>query len=142
MAKTYRPTMWRRLSNAVVMSMLRSGLAPQNYALLTVVGRSSGRGRSTPVRPVHHGGSVWIVSPYGEVQWVRNARAAGEVTLTVRGIPQGHRVVESGPEESAPVLKEYVNVVPVSRRYFDARPADPLELFAAEAHRHPVFRLE
>lgn len=142
MAKTYRHSVLRRFSNAAVMSMLRSGLAPSNYALLTVVGRKSGRGRSTPVRPIRYGGALWLVAPYGAVQWVRSARAAGEVTLTIRGIPQGYRVIECGPDESAPVLREYVRAVPVTRPYFDAKPDDPPERFAAEADRHPVFRLE
>jgi hypothetical protein len=31
--------------------------------------------------------------------------------------------------------------VPVTRPYFDARPDDPVERFAAEAAEHPVFRL-
>ncbi len=78
MAKTYRLTPLRRLGNAVITSMLRAGMAPRNYAMLTVAGRKTGRARSTPVRLIHQGGSSWLVSPYGEVAWVHNARAAAE----------------------------------------------------------------
>lgn len=142
MAKTYRLTPLRRLANAVITSMLRAGMAPRNYAMLTVVGRKTGRARSTPVRLIHHGGSSWLVSPYGEVAWVLNARAAGELTLTIQGVPEAYRVVECAPAESAPVLKEYARAVPITRPYFDADSDDPPERFAAEADRHPVFRLE
>jgi len=50
-------------------------------------------------------------------------------------------IVELGPQESAPVLKEYLKRVPTVRPYFDATPDSPLEVFVAEAARHPVFRI-
>ena len=66
---------------------------------------------------------------------MRNARAAGQVTLS-----RGHRsetvaIVELGSEESAPVLKQYVTEVPITRPFFDAKPDSPLEAFVAEAPR-------
>src|SRR5262249_65717 len=109
--------------------------------LLTVRGRTSGRVYSTPVTLVEGGGFRWLVAPYGEVAWVRNARAAGEA-LVSRG-----RRIESvvlfalDPEEAGPVLKRYVTEVPITRPYFDATPASNLTAFAAEASRHPVFRI-
>lgn len=46
--------------------------------ILTVCGRRSGRRYSTPVQLVLGGGERWLVAPYGEREWVKNARAAGE----------------------------------------------------------------
>jgi hypothetical protein len=50
-------------------------------------------------------------------------------------------MVELGPEERVPVLKQYVTEVPITRPFFDAIPDSTLEAFVAEAHRHPVFRI-
>ena len=86
-------------------------------------------------------GQRWLVAPYGPVGWVRNARAAGWVLLRRRGRSERVRIIELGPEESAPVLKAYVQRVSIVRPYFDARPDDPPEAFVAEAPRHPVFRI-
>lgn len=141
MAVTYRLSRWRRFLNAVVRAFLRVGLGPRRTYLLSVRGRRSGVLYSTPVTLVEEGGQRWLVAPYGEVSWVRNARAAGQVTLS-----RGHRsetaaIVELGSEESAPLLKQYVTEVPITRPFFDAKPDSPLEAFVAEASRHPVFRI-
>lgn len=140
MARTYRVTRLRRLVNAVAQPAIRLGLAPRRSYLLTVRGRRSGRPHTTPVYLVEDG-ERWLVAPYGEVGWVRNARAAGAVTLSRRGRSETLAVEEVGPEEAAPVLREYLRTVPVVRPYFDARRDAPLDAFAAEAPRHPVFRL-
>lgn len=75
--KTYRLGAMRRLGNAVIKPLVRSGLITGNYALLTVRGRSTGRLYTTPVRLLERDGQSWLVAPYGAVSWVRNARAAG-----------------------------------------------------------------
>ena len=141
MAAMYRLGMWHRLLNALVRTLLRVGLGPRHTYLLTVRGRRTGTRYSTPVTLMEEGTNRWRVAPYGEVSWVRNARAAGQVTLS-----RGHRsetvaIVELGSEESAPVLKQYVTEVPITRPFFDAKPDSPLEAFVAEAPRHPVFRI-
>ena len=81
------------------------------------------------------------MSPYGEVNWVRNARAAGQVTLSRGQQAEVVNIVELGPEESAPVLKKYPTQVPIVPRYFDVRPNSPIEAFTEEAPHHPVFRI-
>lgn len=141
MARTYRTTLARRIGNALFEPALKLGLVPP-YALLTVRGRTSGRPRTTPVRVMKHGGRRYLVGPYGEVGWVRNARAAGEVSLRRGRHSASYAVVECRPDEAGPVLKAYARVEPITRPYFDARPSDPPPAFAAEAARHPVFRLE
>jgi deazaflavin-dependent oxidoreductase (nitroreductase family) len=141
MAATYHLSGWRRLLNGVVRSLLRVGLAPRHTYLLTVRGRRSGTPYSTPVTLVEEGTHRWLVAPYGEVAWVRNARAAGQVTLSRRRQSEIVALVELGPAEAAPILKQYVTEVPITRPFFDATPDAPLEAFVAEARRHPVFRI-
>ena len=51
-----------------------------NY-LLQVRGRKSGKIYSTPIDLLELGGKRFLVAPRGRAQWVRNAEAAGEVTL-------------------------------------------------------------
>jgi deazaflavin-dependent oxidoreductase (nitroreductase family) len=141
MAARYRLSRWRRLLNALVRILLRIGLGPRHTSLLTVQGRRSGTRDSTPVTLEEEGTNRWLVAPYGEVAWVRNARAAGQVTLSRGRRSETVSIVELGPEESAPVLKQYVTEVPITRPFFDATPNAPFEAFVAEAHRHPVFRI-
>jgi len=87
--------------------------------LLTVRGRKSGRLYSTPVMLVEEHRKRWLVTPYGEVNWVRNARAVGQVTLSRGRRTETVRIVELGPEESAPVLKQYITEIPITRPFFE-----------------------
>lgn len=129
----------RRLINKIAAMLLRSPVSPRHYSLLTVTGRRSGRPYSTPVRPVDVDGQRYLIAPYGPVSWVRNARGAGQVDLTHAGTTDTVAIVEEPPAVAGPVLRAYAQAVPVTRPYFDARPDEPIEKFAAEAGRHPVF---
>lgn len=142
MARVYRLSPWRRGVNAIVRVLLRIGAGPPRTYLLSVRGRVSGRPYSTPVTLVEDGAARWLVAPYGEVAWVRNARAAGEATLQRGRRSEVVAVEELAPAEAAPVLRRYVQEVPVTRPFFDARPGADLAAFAAEAGRHPVFRVD
>jgi len=141
MAATYRLTPSRRAANRVVRLLLKLGLMPGPTYLLTVPGRRTGRPLSTPVTLVEDGGNRWLVSPYGDVAWVRNARAAGQVTLTRGRRTETVPIRELNPGDAAPVLQRYVTRVPITRPYFDVTPASPLPAFQAEAPRPPVFHL-
>ena len=141
MAARYQRGLARRAINALVHVLLRLGLGPAHTYLLSVTGRRSGTPRSTPVTLVEEGGRRWLVSPYGEVAWVRNLRAAGRATLSRGGRTDKIEVREIKPEDAAPVLKMYVTRVPITRPYFDVRPESDLAAFRAEAPRHPVFAI-
>jgi deazaflavin-dependent oxidoreductase (nitroreductase family) len=141
MAATYSLGLGRRAGNRVVRFLLRLGLMPGPTYLLTVRGRRTGRPMSTPVTLVEEGETRWLVAPYGDVGWVRNARAAGRITLSRGARSETLSIRELSPAEAAPVLQRYVTRVPITRPYFDARSDSPLATFEAEASRHPVFRL-
>ncbi len=108
---------------------------------LTTRGRRTGRLRTVPVIPVHSGGGQWLVSPYGKVGWVLNARAAGQVQLSRGRTTRICRVREVAPAEAGPVLKRYLRIASATRPYFTASVDAPVGAFVAEAHRHPVFAL-
>jgi deazaflavin-dependent oxidoreductase (nitroreductase family) len=138
---TFRQTPLRRIGNMLVAPAARLGLAGKRTHVLTVVGRKTGRKYSTPVQLVFLDGQRWLVSPYGERAWVRNARAAGEVELTRALRTRRVRIEEVDAATAAPVLREYLGKTPVTKAYFDASKDSPLEDFTAEAPHHPVFRL-
>jgi len=139
-ARTYRLGASRRLVNAVMSPVVRRGLAGRHTYILTVRGRKTGKAYSTPVILVEDG-ERWLVAPYGEVGWVRNARATGEVEISRAGCSETLCIEEVAPGQAAPVLKQYLKSVSVVRPFFDVTPDSPLEEFATEASRHPVFRL-
>lgn len=141
MAAPFRQTRLRRLGNALITPLVRFGLAGKRTHVLTVPGRRSGRRYSTPVQLVIEDGQRWLVAPYGEREWVKNARAAREVELTRAGRTKRYRIEEVRAEVAAPILREYLRTTPIVKGFFDADADAPLEVFAAEAPRHPVFRL-
>jgi len=141
MTQIYQLTPGRKLVNSFVSGLLQIGLQLGSTYLLTVKGRKSGRLFTTPVTLVEEDGQRWLVSPYGEVNWVRNARAAGEVVLTRGRRSETVSIAELSPAEAAPILKIYLKRVPVVRPFFDVTAQSPLEAFVTEASHHPVFRL-
>jgi deazaflavin-dependent oxidoreductase (nitroreductase family) len=129
------------LINGIVRALVRLGVKLPHTYLLTVRGRKSGRPYSTPVTLVEENGSRWLVAPYGEVSWVRNARVVGKVALRRGRTSETVKITEVASDEAAAVLKKYVTRVPVVRPFFDATPNSSLPDFVAEARRHPVFRI-
>jgi deazaflavin-dependent oxidoreductase (nitroreductase family) len=140
-AKPYRRSPGRRALNAVVRPLARVGLAGPRTHLLTVPGRRTGRLWSTPVSVVEEGGERWLVAPYGERNWVLNARAAGWVELRRGRRRERLAVDEVVGAEAVPALRRYYALGRFTRRFFDVRPEDPPAAWAAAASRRPVFRL-
>jgi deazaflavin-dependent oxidoreductase (nitroreductase family) len=120
--------------------LLRAGVKIGRMSLLTVRGRTSGQPRTTPVLLAEYEGNRFLVSTYGESNWVRNLRAAKEAILTRGRRSERISVIELGAKEAAPFLKHFVSTVPkVVRPYFDVAPTSPLTTFEQEVARHPVF---
>ena len=131
----------RHLLNVAVRIGVRTGIAPKRFHLLMVRGRKSGRLRSTPIVVLTRGGKRWLVAPYGEREWVKNARAVGRVTLSRALHKETVLVEEVGALEAAPVLKQYLGETPITRPFFKVSSDAPLAEFVREAPQHPVFRL-
>jgi deazaflavin-dependent oxidoreductase (nitroreductase family) len=139
--RPYRKSLWRRGVNALVRPLARLGLTGPRTHLLTVPGRSSGRPWSTPVSIVRDGGERWLVAPYGDRNWVKNARAAGWVELRRGRRRERLDVEELLPADAVPVLRRYYELGRVTRPFFDVGLTSSGEEWLAEAPRHPVFRL-
>src|SRR5882724_832230 len=75
------PTPGEKIFNRVFGFLVGLGLGFSYNYLLEVRGRKSGKLYSTPVNLLELNGMKYLVAPRGRTQWVRNAEAAGEVTL-------------------------------------------------------------
>jgi deazaflavin-dependent oxidoreductase (nitroreductase family) len=75
-------------------------------ALLTVSGRKSGLQRTTPVFFVQIDGQRWVVATFGDVNWARNLRDAGEAVVTVKRRSEHVRARELSPSERARFFRE------------------------------------
>lgn len=69
------------------------------------------------------------------------ARAAGEVELQRGKRREQLAVREVDAVTAAPILHQYVEQVPITRRQFHVRYTDADDAFVAEAVQHPVFEL-
>ena len=81
--------------------------------LITIRGRTSGQPRTTPIAIIDVSGRRWVWSPWGEVNWVRNLRAAGRATITVRGREEEVRATELDPAERVEFFRDILD--PVAR---------------------------
>jgi deazaflavin-dependent oxidoreductase (nitroreductase family) len=141
-AKKYALTGSTRAFNAFAKGLLRLGIPTGNIVLLTVPGRRTGQPRSTVLNQHVESGRRYLVSPYGQVGWVENARAAGgRARIKSRGRTEDVRLQELPSTQAAPILKYYTEHFKVVTPYFDAKQGDPVERFAAEADKHPVFEV-
>jgi deazaflavin-dependent oxidoreductase (nitroreductase family) len=131
--------------NPIVKFLLGAGVPLGPNGILTVPGRKSGRPRSTPVAIITVAGRRWIWAPFGEVQWVRNLRAAGGATITVRRRQEAVRATELDPTQRVAFFRDILG--PLARGIpfgvWFIRMADRVDLddpVAAAAGR-PVFEL-
>jgi len=141
--RPYHQSVAQTLANTVLTRLLRRGRGPRFISLLTVRGRITGEPRTTPVVPVEHDDQRWVVAPFGEVSWVRNARAAGRVELGRGDDARSYEVDELDPDQAVPILREYLSM-PTARyvqEYFEVTQSSTDDAIAAEAPRHPVFAL-
>jgi deazaflavin-dependent oxidoreductase (nitroreductase family) len=96
-----------RLPGPLVNWMLRAGVGLGPNTLVTIRGRKSGQPRTLPIAIVEDRGRRWIVGAYGDVQWVRNLRAAGQASIQVDGQPLVVSARELGRDEA----REYFRTV-------------------------------
>jgi deazaflavin-dependent oxidoreductase (nitroreductase family) len=109
-------------------------------------GRISGQPRTTPLAIIEVDGRRWLWSPWGDVQWVRNLRAAGHATITVRR--QGEEVTarELDPAERVAFFRDVLAPYARSLRFgmTFVRLIDGVDLNhpVEEAQGRPVFELQ
>ena len=141
------PSIVHRLQ-PLVLAALRVGVPMGPNVLMTVTGRKSGLPRTVPVALLRADGRDVVFSPFGEVAWVHNLRAArraeirrGRRRRQVTAVPLSHeeaaRYLEIGLGEfmGAPVIG------PMVAGWYGITRASTSEDYAAAARRHPAFAL-
>src|SRR5436190_9669038 len=144
MRQPFHMTGGLHMVSIIITTLLRLGLQVGPSALLSVAGRTSGKMYTIPIALVENSGTSFLVAAFGEVNWVRNLRAAGQAYLTRRRRTEAIGVVELEAKEAAPILKQFLtsyHMVPFIPPYFDVTPRSPLADFEREAAYHPVFRI-
>ena len=112
--------------------------------VLETTGRKSGLPRRTPVNLLTFEGSIYLVSPRGEAEWVRNVRAAGGSLSLILGRRKTNYVAtEVEGDERIPVLREYLRrwKFEVGVFFGGVGPDSSDSELRAIAERHPVFAL-
>lgn len=111
--------------------------------LVTVRGRKSGKEYSTPFWLLERPDGRYWVSVFGETNTIKNARAAGHVTVSRGATRDEVRLVEVPVESRLPILHEYLasNKSAMVRTYF-ATPTSTDDELQALAPEHTVFKLE
>jgi deazaflavin-dependent oxidoreductase (nitroreductase family) len=94
------------LFNPIARRLLAAGIPMGPNVLVTIRGRKSGLPRTTPLTIVEMGGRRWLMAAYGDVNWVRNLRAAGCATITVRRRKEEVTAVELGPAEAVAFFRD------------------------------------
>jgi deazaflavin-dependent oxidoreductase (nitroreductase family) len=94
------------LFSPLLQALLKAGLPVGPNALITIRGRKSGEPRTAGVAIIEVNGRRWIWAPWGDVNWVRNLRAAGRATLTRRGRSEEVSATELGPEERVAFFRD------------------------------------
>ena len=130
---------------SVFKALLRAGIPLGFNGLITIRGRKSGAPHTTPVAIIAVAGRRWVWCPWGEVNWVRNLRSAGEATITVRGRADLVRATELDPSERIAFFRDVLGPLARGMRggVWFIRTVDGVDLAdpVKAADGHPVFEL-
>ena len=136
------PSAVEKIFNRVFGFAVGIGLGFSYNYLLQVRGRKSGKLYATPINLLEIHGKRFLVAPRGRTQWVRNAEAAGEVTLKKGSSSQRFRLRPVAEAEKPEILKAYLdNFKSEVQRYFPVAAGSPVESFVELAGSYPVFEL-
>jgi deazaflavin-dependent oxidoreductase (nitroreductase family) len=102
------------LLNPIARRLLAAGVPAGFNGLITIRGRKTGLSRTTPVAIIDVAGRRWVWCPWGEAQWVRNLRAAGRATITVRRRKEEVTATELDATERVAFFRDILG--PVARR--------------------------
>jgi len=137
------PTSAEKVFNRVFGFLVGLGLGFSHNYLLQVRGRKSGKLYSTPIDLLQYKGKRFLVAPRGRTQWVRNAEAAGEVTLKKGSSKQRFRLRPLSDSEKPEILKAYLDAFKREvQRYFPVAAGLPAEAFVEIAPSYPAFELQ
>lgn len=134
------------LLNPLLKALLRFRVPLGPNALVTITGRSSGLPRTTPIAIIEVDGRRWMWSPWGEVHWVRNLRAAGQATIELHGRREEIRAKELDAAERLvffrDVMQPYAHRLPFGVTFVKLIDGVDVDQPALAAEGRVVFELE
>jgi deazaflavin-dependent oxidoreductase (nitroreductase family) len=136
------PTAVEKLFNRTFGALVGLGIGPAHIHILEVRGRRSGKLYRTPVDLLRLNGKQYLVAPRGRTQWVRNAEAAGEITLKRGSTEQQFRLRALPDADKPEILKAYLDSFQREvQRFFAVAAGSPAEAFRKVASYYPAFEL-
>jgi deazaflavin-dependent oxidoreductase (nitroreductase family) len=117
-------------------------------ALVTIRGRTSGEPRTFPAAVMEAAGRHYLVATFGEVNWVRNLRVAGQATVQRGRRSSLYLATELPPDEAARALRAALGpmlrrrlTAPILRRWYGLDRSATSTDYERAALAHPVFVL-
>lgn len=111
-----------RMPDGIVQWLLRHGAPLGPNGLLTIRGRTSGQLRTAPIAITEVDGRRYVIGAYGDVNWTRNLRAAGEADIQLHGRREHVRATEldaaAAEEFFGVTLRKYIDRFPWLGRVF------------------------
>jgi hypothetical protein len=137
------PNTLARAVNVLIRWLAEAGVSVAGTRALRVRGRKTGKRRGVVINLLSVDGRDYVVSPRGNTQWARNARAAGAVEMGPRWRSRDVRIAEIADAAKPPVLKRYLD-----RWYWEVKghfggltPQSTVDEMRAAAPSVPVFEL-
>jgi F420H(2)-dependent quinone reductase len=103
------PNFAARAFNELFRLLAEAGISVAGTRALRVRGRKTGKIRGVVVNLLTVDGCDYVVSPRGNTQWARNARAAGSVETGPRWRSREVRVAEVADDDKPDLLKRYLD---------------------------------
>ncbi len=103
------PGIGARIFNDAIRRLAERGISVQGSTAVRVRGRTTGQLRGVVVNLLDIDGRRYLISPRGNTQWARNARAAGEVEMGPTRRPRSHRVIEVADDAKPELFKPYLD---------------------------------
>jgi deazaflavin-dependent oxidoreductase (nitroreductase family) len=137
------PNLAARAGNEVIRWLAEAGVSIAGTRALRVRGRKTGKLRGVVINLLRVDGRDYVVSPRGNTQWARNARAAGSVDTGPRWRSRVVRITEVADEAKPQLLRRYLD-----RWYWEVKghvggltPESTDDEMRAAASSIPVFEL-
>jgi hypothetical protein len=103
------PNLAARAGNALIRWLAEAGISLAGTSALRVRGRKTGKLRGVVINLLTLDGREFVVSPRGNTQWARNARAAGTVEMGPVWRRREVRIAEIPDDAKPELLRRYLD---------------------------------
>ena len=104
-----QPNQVARIANTVFRWLAEAGISIAGTRAIRVRGRKSGQLRGVVVNILTVDGVDYLVSPRGNTQWARNARAAGSIEVGPRRHSRTMTIREVADDAKPALLQRYLD---------------------------------